>query len=169
VLRDGWLHTGDVGRVDDEGFLFITGRKKELIVSSTGKKIYPGRVENLFKLEPLVNQILLVGDRLPYLTALFTVNTQVAETLKGMDSLKGRPAPELVSAEPVAQELRKAVKRVNKQLAPFEQIRKYRILDRELTIENGELTATMKVRRARVLENFKQDIEELYAGKEDNL
>jgi long-chain acyl-CoA synthetase len=86
-----------------------------------------------------------------------------------MDSLRGRPAPELVSAEPVAQELRKAVKRVNKQLAPFEQIRKYRILDRELTIENGELTATMKVRRARVLENFKQDIEELYAGKEDNL
>ena len=169
VLRDGWLHTGDIGHVDDKGFLFITGRKKELIVSSTGKKIYPGRVENLFKLEPLVNQILLVGDRLPYLTALFTVNTQVAETLKGMDSLKGRPAPELVSAEPVAQELRKAVKRVNKQLAPFEQIRKYRILDRELSIENGELTATMKVRRARVLENFKQDIEELYAGKEDNL
>jgi long-chain acyl-CoA synthetase len=169
VLRDGWLHTGDIGRVDEQGFLFITGRKKELIVSSTGKKIYPGRVENLFKLEPLVNQILLVGDRLPYLTALFTVNTQVAETLKGMDSLKGRPAPELVSAEPVAQELRKAVKRVNKQLAPFEQIRKYRILDRELTIENGELTATMKVRRARVLENFKQDIEELYAGKEENL
>ena len=169
VLRDGWLHTGDIGHVDDEGFLYITGRKKELIVSSTGKKIYPGRVENLFKLEPLVNQILLVGDRLPYLTALFTVNTQVAETLKGMDSLKGRPAPELVSAQPVAQELRKAVKRVNKQLAPFEQIRKYRILDRELTIENGELTATMKVRRARVLENFKRDIEELYAGKEDNL
>jgi long-chain acyl-CoA synthetase len=169
VLHDGWLHTGDIGHMDEEGFLFITGRKKELIVSSTGKKIYPGRVENLFKLEPLVNQILLVGDRLPYLTALFTVNTQVAETLKGMDSLKGRPAPELVSAEPVAQELRKAVKRVNKQLAPFEQIRKYRILDRELTIENGELTATMKVRRARVLENFKQDIEELYAGKEDNL
>jgi long-chain acyl-CoA synthetase len=169
VLSDGWLHTGDIGHMDDNGFLFITGRKKELIVSSTGKKIYPGRVENLFKLEPLVNQILLVGDRLPYLTALFTVNTQVAETLKGMDSLKGRPTPELASAEPVTQELRKAVKRVNKQLAPFEQIRRYRILDRELTIENGELTATMKVRRARVLENFKHDIEELYAGKEENL
>jgi long-chain acyl-CoA synthetase len=169
VLRDGWLHTGDVAHIDEHGFLFITGRKKELIVSSTGKKIHPARVENLFKLEPLVNQILLVGDRLPYLTALFTVNTQVAETLKGMEPLKGKPAAEVVSAGPVAQELRQAVKRVNKQLAPFEQIRKYRILERELSIENGELTATMKVRRARVLENFKRDIEELYAGKEENL
>jgi long-chain acyl-CoA synthetase len=110
-----------------------------------------------------------VGDRLPYLTALFTVNTQVAETLKGMEELKGKPIPEVVHAEPIARELRSAVKRVNKQLAPFEQIRKYRILERELSIENGELTATMKVRRTRVLENFKKDIEELYAGKEDNL
>ena len=169
VLRDGWLHTGDIARKDEQDFLYITGRKKELIVSSTGKKIHPSRVENLFKVEPLVNQILLVGDRLPYLTALFTVNTQVAETLKGMEPLKGRPAPELLTASPVAEELRKVVKRVNKQLAPFEQIRKYRILERELTIENGELTATMKVRRARALENFKHHIEELYAGKEDNL
>ena len=153
VLRDGWLYTGDIARQDEQGFLFITGRKKELIVSSTGKKIHPSRVENLFKLEPLVNQILLVGDRLPYLTALFTVNPQVVETLKA----------------PVAEELKKAVKRVNKQLAPFEQIRKYRILERELTIENGELTATMKVRRSRALENFKHHIDELYAGREENI
>jgi long-chain acyl-CoA synthetase len=169
VLRDGWLHTGDIAREDEQGFLHITGRKKELIVSSTGKKIHPSRVENLFKMEPLVNQILLVGDRLPYLTALFTVNTQVAETLKGMDALKGKPVSEVVAAGPVSEEMRKAVKRVNKQLAPFEQIRRYRILERELSIENGELTATMKVRRTRVLENFKEDIEELYAGREENL
>src|SRR5207249_2356020 len=119
VLRNGWLHTGDIAQFDSEGFLYITGRKKELIVSSTGKKIHPARVENLFKLEPLVNQILLVGDRLPYLTALFTVNTQVAETLKGMEPLKDKPVSEIVQAEPVARELRSAVKRVNKQLAPF--------------------------------------------------
>ena len=81
TMAGDWLKTGDLGYLVD-GTLFITGRKKELIVSSTGKKIHPSRVENLFKLEPLVNHILLVGDRLPYLTALFTVNTQVAETLK---------------------------------------------------------------------------------------
>jgi long-chain acyl-CoA synthetase len=167
VMRNGWLHTGDIAQMDSDGYLHITGRKKELIVSSSGKNIHPSRVENLFKLEPLVNQILLVGDRLPYLTALFTVNTQVAETLKGMEPHKGKPIPELVAAPPVAAELKRAVQRVNKQLAPFEQIRKYRVLERELTIENGELTATMKVRRAKVIENFKHHIDELYAGKED--
>ena len=166
VLKDGWLHTGDIAFIDDEGFVFITGRKKELIVSSTGKKIHPARVESLFKFEPLISQIMLVGDRLPYLTALFTINPAVAETLKGMDMLKGRTTAEMATAEPVQKEIRKVVDRVNKQLAPFEQIRKYRVLGRDFSIEDGELTATMKVRRARVMENFKESIEELYAGKE---
>src|SRR5439155_9607576 len=105
VLRDGWLHTGDIGRVDEQGYVFITGRKKELIVSSTGKKIYPGRVEALFKMEPLVSQVLLIGDRLPYLTALFTINLTVAETLKGMEEWKSRPPAEKVQAPPVLAEI----------------------------------------------------------------
>ncbi|MGA3073062.1 MAG: long-chain fatty acid--CoA ligase [Bryobacteraceae bacterium] len=166
VLRDGWLHTGDIAFIDDEGFVFITGRKKELIVSSTGKKIHPARVESLFKFEPLISQIMLIGDRLPFLTALFTINPAVAETLKGMDMLKGRTTAEMAAAEPVLKEIQKVVSRVNKQLAPFEQIRKYRVLGRDFSIEDGELTATMKVRRARVMENFRESIDELYAGKE---
>jgi len=166
VKRDGWLHTGDIAHADSDGYIFITGRKKELIVSSSGKKIYPSRVENLFKMEPLISQVLLVGDRLPYLTALFTVNGGAAESVKGMDTWRGRPISEIVEAPPVVAEIRKTVARVNKQLAPFEQVRKYRILNRDFSIEQGELTATMKVRRTRAMENFKEQIDELYAGRE---
>jgi long-chain acyl-CoA synthetase len=166
VLRDGWLHTGDLGHADSEGYIFITGRKKELIVSSTGKKIHPARVENLFKMEPLVSQVLLIGDRLPFLTALFTINPAAAEALKGMEPFKGRPSAEIAEAPPVLAEIRKAVARVNKQLAPFEQVRKYRVLSRDFSIERGELTATMKLRRAQALANCRAHIDELYAGRE---
>ena len=162
VLRDGWLYTGDIAYLDADGFLYITGRKKELIVSSTGKKIFPSRIENLFKMEPLISQVLLLGDDLPYLTALFTINASLAETLKGMEEFKGRPPAEWMTAPPVTGEVRKAVERVNRQLASFEQVRKYRVLARDFTIEQGELTATMKVRRKRVMENFRGEIDELY-------
>jgi long-chain acyl-CoA synthetase len=166
VLRDGRLHTGDLGHADADGYVFITGRKKELIVSSTGKKIYPSRVESLFKMEPLISQVLLIGDRLPYLTALFTINVAAAEALKGMEHLKGHPAAVVAQAPAVLAEIQKAVARVNQQLAPFEQVRKHRILGRDFSIENGELTATMKVRRTRAMENFRESIDELYAGRE---
>jgi long-chain acyl-CoA synthetase len=166
VLDGGWLHTGDIAYRATDGFFYITGRKKELIVSSTGKKIHPARVENLFKTEPLISHVLLIGDRLPYLTALFTINPAVAETLKGMETYRGLAGDELAAAPPVSNEVRKAVSRVNRQLAQFEQVRRFRILPRDFSIEQGELTATMKVRRARVLENFRSHVAELYDGKE---
>jgi long-chain acyl-CoA synthetase len=168
VLRDGWLHTGDIASMDNDGYLFITGRKKELIISSSGKNIYPTRVESLFKFEPLISQVILIGDRLPYLTALFTINATSAELLDGMKEYQGRSAADIAVAPPVHAELRKIVQRVNQQLAPFEQVRKFRVLARDFSIEEGELTATMKVRRMRVLENFREHIDELYAGKEES-
>jgi long-chain acyl-CoA synthetase len=145
VLRDGWLATGDIAEVDPEGYWYITGRKKELIVSSNGKKIYPSRIEALFKREPLINQVLLVGDRMPYVTALFTVNGPVEET---------RPAVE------------QAVRQVNQQLAPFEQIRRFKVLERDFSLDRGELTPTMKIRRTRVLENYRAVVREMYPGKD---
>jgi long-chain acyl-CoA synthetase len=149
VLRDGWLYTGDIAEFDADGYVYITGRKKELIVSSNGKKIYPARIELLFKTEPVVNQVVLIGDRLPYVTALVTINAaEVAD-----------------SAET---EVKKAVARVNRKLAPFEQIRKFRIIERDFSIESGELTPTMKVRRNRVLENHRELVSELYMGKEES-
>jgi long-chain acyl-CoA synthetase len=168
VLRDGWLATGDIAEIDRDGYLYITGRKKELIVSSNGKKIFPIRIEGLFKTEPIINQVLLIGDKLPYITALFTVNVANAESLKGMDEWKGRQPSEVAVAPPVVAEVEKAVGRANKQLAPFEQIRKFRVLERDFSIETGELTPTMKVRRGRVLENHRNVISELYMGKEES-
>lgn len=145
VLRDGWLATGDIATCDGEGYYYITGRKKELIVASNGKKIYPSRIESLFKQEPLISQVLLIGDKLPYVTALITVT--------------GDPA----AAGPIVAQ---TVKNVNRQLAPFEQIRKFKILDRDFSIEHGELTPTMKLRRSRALENHRALVNELYAGRE---
>jgi long-chain acyl-CoA synthetase len=168
VLRDGWLYTGDIAEIDSDGYVYITGRKKELIVSSNGKKIYPSRIEGLFKTEPIVNQIVLIGDRLPYVTALLTVNVANAEALKGMEPFHGREPRTVAAAPPVLAELKKAVARVNKQLAPFEQIRKFRVIERDFTIETGELTPTMKVRRDRVLKNHREVVSELYMGKEES-
>ncbi len=165
VLRDGWLHTGDLGEIDNDGYMFVTGRKKELIVSSNGKKIYPSHIESLFKVEPIVSHILLIGDRMPYVTALLTINPAVAAALTGMERLRDRSAAEIVTSEPVLAEVRKVVARVNRQLASFERIRRFRILDRDFSIENGELTPTMKLRRSRVLENFRALIDELYGAK----
>jgi long-chain acyl-CoA synthetase len=145
VLRDGWLATGDIAECDSDGYYYITGRKKDLIVSSNGKKIYPSRIEGMLKKEPAINQVLLIGDKMPYVTALFTVN--------------GSP-------EEVRSSVEKAVKTVNKQLASFEQVRKFKILERDFSIEQGEVTPTMKVRRNRVLENHRTLVSEMYMGKD---
>ncbi len=168
VLRDGWLYTGDIAEFDADGYIYITGRKKELIVSSNGKKIYPSRIETLFKLEPLINQVVLIGDRLPYVTALVTVNAANAESLPGMETYKGQDVAVIVTAKPVQEAVQSAFAKVNRELADFERVRKFRILGREFTIESGELTPTMKVRRGRVLENYRDVVSELYMGREES-
>ena len=158
LIENGWLHTGDIGPIDAEGYIYITGRKKELIVSSNGKKIFPGRVETLFKFEPLISQLVVAGDRLPHLVALFTIQTPAAEAIPGA-ATAGVPlheAPQVIAA------VQQVVTRINKQLAPFEQIKRFRILPRDFSIDHGEVTATMKVRRKQVMENFRAELDDLY-------
>jgi long-chain acyl-CoA synthetase len=149
LSEDGWFLTGDLAEVDQEGYWYITGRKKEVIVSSNGKKIYPARIETLFRTEPVVSQIVLIGDKRPYVTALLTVNAA---------ALSGDPQ----------RAVEEAVARVNRQLADFERIRRFRVLEGDFSIERGELTPTMKIRRSRVLENYKDLVSELYLGREES-
>jgi long-chain acyl-CoA synthetase len=164
VLRGGWLHTGDLAEIDPDGSVSITGRKKEVIVASSGRKIYPARIEALFGLEPIVSHVVLIGEGRPHIAALITLNTAVAEGLPGMHGRRGRKGEQLEQAPPVAAALHDAVRRVNSRLGDYEQIRKYRVLDRDFSIDAGELTATLKVRRARALENFSEAVEGLYAA-----
>lgn len=167
VLREGWLHSGDLAEIGADGYVRITGRKKELIVSSNGKKIYPSRIESLFKLEPLIGQVLLVGDRLPYVAALLTLNPAAADAVPGLEKSPEKTPAGLARSAAAQAEVKRIIQQVNKQLAPFEQIRRFRILEREFSVETGELTPTMKLRRKVVLENFRDDVEQLYAGRED--
>lgn len=165
---DGWMATGDTAEKDSEDYFFITGRKKELIVASNGKKIYPSKIENLFKMEPVVNQIVLVGDKQPYVTALITVNLPNVLALNGSDELKEQDQSAALQSKAVEKHVKAAVDRVNNQLADFERIRRFKVMPRDLSIEYGELTPTMKVRRSMVLENHRSLIAELYPGKEES-
>lgn len=151
VFSDGWLLTGDIGSVDAEGYWYITGRKKEVLVASNGKKIYPNRIESMFKGQSAISQVVLVGDRRSFVTALFTLNQTAVETL-------GEPGEEVIQ---------RAVKEVNRKVEAHEQIRKFKILPRELSIEHGEVTPTMKIRKTIVMDHFAAEINEMYAGKEE--
>src|SRR5205085_4399090 len=127
--QDGWFLTGDIAEVDPDGYWYIIGRKKELIVSSNGKKIYPSRIENLFKMEPVVNHVLLIGDKRPYVTAVLTLNMPQAQSLTRIANGQSSDPAAIVNAEPVKAAVKQAVSRVNSQLADFERIRRFRVLD----------------------------------------
>src|SRR5207245_5635870 len=123
---------------------------------------YPARIESLFKMEPVVSQVVLIGDKKPYVTAILTINPVNAKSVKGVDGASARELADLVKAEPVAKAVKDVVTRVNSQLADFERIRRFRVLDREFAIERGELTPTMKIRSALVLGNSRVLVSELY-------
>jgi long-chain acyl-CoA synthetase len=145
---EGFVHTGDVGHVDDDGFLVITDRKKDILVTSGGKNVAPQNLENELKTHRVVSQVLVVGDRRPYVAALVTVDPEAAD---GLDDAGINEAVE------------KAVEAVNADRSRFEQIKRFRILPRDFSIEHDEVTPTLKLRRKVILEHFADDIEALYA------
>jgi long-chain acyl-CoA synthetase len=149
VLRaDGWLHSGDVGSVDEDGFIHITDRKKDILITAGGKNVAPANLENALKTAPLVSQALVLGDRKPYVSALITVDPAVAD---------GMPADE------VERRVQAIVDGVNAELSRFEQIKRFRVLERDFTPDEGEVTPTLKLKRRVVEDHFAEEIEQLYS------
>ncbi len=163
VDADGWLHSGDIGRFDADGFLHITDRKKELIVTSGGKNIAPQLIEGQLKAIPGVAQAVVIGDRRKFLTALLTLEP---ETIGAVLKQAGSAATDIEEAATCAifrRHLDQAVQRVNGQLARYETIKRFAILPRQFSIDGGELTPTMKLKRRVIHEKYGPAIENLYA------
>lgn len=163
-LDDGWFATGDIGEIDAEGFLRITDRKKDLIITAGGKNIAPQPLENLLKTDPYISQAMVYGDRRPYLTAVVTLDLEETRRYARAHGIAGETLPELAAQPQVQQLLESRVAQLNRQLAPYETIKKIFIAPNDFTPETGELTPTLKVRRKVVSQQYAAQIEQLYQG-----
>lgn len=162
ALREGWLHTGDVGEIDEEGYLRITDRKKDLIITAGGKNIAPQYIENLLKFSPYINDAVVIGDRRNYITALIVIDEDNVVKYAQDQKVQYTTFASLTRAEEVVALVQREIDKVNAQVARVENIRKFRILDKKLYTEDGEVTPTMKVKRKAINDQFADLIESMY-------
>jgi len=162
VIGDGWLATGDIGRQDADGFLYITGRKKEILVTSSGKNIAPVYLEALLTEDPLILQAMIIGDGRSHLAALIVPNTEVLKFQLSQRGLAGL-SPEQALEHPESLALYRS--RIDQRLvnvSPHEQVRKFTLLSRPFSIEAGELTPKLSLRRQTIMADYKAQIEAMY-------
>ena len=163
AIQNGWFHTGDIGFLDEEGYLTITDRKKELIVTAGGKNIAPNPIEASLKRSPLISEAMLVGDRRPYIVALLLPDLDALEVRVPAVGTEGTAIAELVKLPHVEQLFGDVVEAVNEQLPRHEQVKRWAILPAEFSIATGELTPTLKLKRRVVVERWSSVIDQLYA------
>ncbi|MEU5522455.1 long-chain fatty acid--CoA ligase [Streptomyces sp. NPDC047860] len=161
---DGWLPTGDLGELDDEGYLTVTGRKKELIITAGGKSVAPAPLESWLRSHPLISQVMVVGDNRPYVSALITLDPDGITHWRRMNGKHPVPAKLLADDEELLAILQRAIDEANKMLSRPESIRRFTILPEDFTEEAGHLTPSLKLRRGEILRDFAEEVEALYGG-----
>ena len=180
MTEDGWLKSGDLGKKDSDGFVSVTGRIKEIYVSSAGKNIAPLVIEETMKSIPIVSQCMLIGDNRKFCSALFTLEVgAILRDKHGMDGAKvpkdpaeqlaklkalGHELSDYTDSEEIRAEVQEQVDRLNAQFSNPEQLKTFTILPRDLSVDHGELTPTLKIRRKQIRENWIAEIEAMYAG-----
>jgi len=162
VIREGWLHTGDVGRLDEDGHLYIVDRIKDIIITSGGKNISPSEIENKLKCSPYIKEAMVIGDRRHYLTALIQIDYENVSNFAQNNKIPFTTFKSLVQNPAVKELIQSEVDRINETLAQVETIKKFTLIEKELDQDDNELTATQKVRRKQVSELFRKEIEAMY-------
>jgi long-chain acyl-CoA synthetase len=165
IDEQGWLHTGDIGTFDDDGYLLITGRKKEIIITAGGKNLSPEKIENALKMSTFIKEVIAIGDRRKFIGALVQIDYPAVSDWASRRNLVHTSFIDLSAKDEVEALIGGEIERANEKLARVEQVRAFRLLNKELHQDDGELTATQKVRRSAVVEIHDELIESMYGGR----